>query len=87
MFKLFLVLGLAAIACAGLAVLHAVMGIGVFGAVFGIIAGAFGLVLGVLGAVFGAVVGVLGLVAGVLVVALLPILLLVGLVALIKAAF
>jgi len=80
MFRLFVLLGLVALACTGLAVLHAVIGIGVFGAVFGV-------VLGVLGAVFGAVVGVLGLVAGVLTVALVPILVLVGLVALIKAAF
>jgi hypothetical protein len=87
MFKLIVVLGLAALAWCALATLDWILGIGVFAAVFGVIAAAFGIVLGVLGAVFGIVAGVLGGVFGVLVVALLPVLLLVGIVALLKAAF
>jgi hypothetical protein len=87
MLKLMFVLGLAALAWAALGALDWILGIGIFGAVFGVIAAAFGIVLGVLGAVFGVIAGVLGVVLGVLGVILIPFLILAGIVALFKAAF
>ena len=87
MLKLILVFGLAALVWTMFVALDWVLGIGVFAAVFAVIAAAVGVVFGIVGAIFGVVAGVLGAVLGVLALVLLPIFILVGLVKLFKAAF
>lgn len=87
MLKLLFVLGVALAAYVVVGAIDWILGIGLFAAVFGVIAAVFGVIVGVLGAVFGVVAGVLGVVFGILVVAIIPVLIVVGLVALLKTAF
>lgn len=87
MLKLMFILFLAVIVWSAFGALDWILGMGIFGAVFGLVGAVFGVVLGVLGAAFGIVAGVFGAVIGVVAIAFIPILILLGIVALFKAAF
>ena len=76
----------AIVAFALLNVLGAVLGIGIFGAFVGTLTAALGSAFGFVIGLAGALVGLLGAVVGIGSVVLVPVLLIVGIIALIRAA-